>query len=208
MASAKLPPNDPNDPMKISGASVDSYRQALEHLGIWQDFKPKLAPETVALLEHPPLAVTFIDSKHIEPVVQALEQHYGAAMCEKFGRAVIEGGLMGILKPMIRATLGLLGSDPKSLLSRMNLFTSTSVKGVTTTYTSTGDRSGTLVVTFARPTLRANLLVWKGTMDVLFELCSAKGQVSEPVQSEDLTSASFSLTWVPSAKATLPPAAR
>lgn len=104
---------------------------------------------------------------------------YGASKVEEVGLLTTRNGVGPIISPLISVIGAIFGLDPSTLFERMNDLSSTSIRGITLEWVSTGRRAGTLRVSY--PAGVGGVTVeplWRGACRYVFELAHAKaGQV-------------------------------
>jgi hypothetical protein len=188
------PPPGP-DPVKVSGAVVEAYGKALLEMGVWDRLAPHLTAEQLKLLQKPPLALTMVESRDVDPIIEAVSRTLGDDAVVELGARAVRSGLMRFLGPMIRGTTQLFGATPASLLSNLGRISSLNVSGVGLRWEDTSERAGRLHLSYPRPTARPNFSIWRGSVGVVFELCNTFGIVGAPQVSADGTACTLEVGW-------------
>lgn len=188
-------PGQGPDPVKVSGGVVEAYGRALKDMGAWDRVVANLTPEALQLFTRPPITITMVESYLVDPIIATIQRTLGDEATVEVGARAVRHGLMKYLAPMIRGTTQLFGTSPPALLSRLGQISKLNVSGVGIRWTTLSPNSGELVLAYPRPTLRANFLIWRGSVSVVFELCGTFGVIGPPRPNEDDTECRFQVTW-------------
>lgn len=165
-----------------------SFRAALEHIdgkGVLGTVRERVPEETARLIEKPPMPFRYLSSEHIDQLYVAFGEHTDHAGLVELGRAIAKGTSVSAVGPVLRMALSLFGGTPAALFGNLDRFFSVATKGISFTWTATGERSGIIDTRFAPgPPPPESATVLEGNLLYGYELCGAPTGVIE--QREDL----------------------
>jgi hypothetical protein len=180
---------------QFSGAVLRADVAWLEKQGLKAAVRERLPPDTQALLDKPPLLITWLAARHIDALLDAVLQIGGEEKLVQLGEETTRASFGPVLRPLLRTLVSLFGASPAALFSKIDSTLPVFVRGASFTYEPGGDREGVLHLrTVDRPP-PAWLLQWKGTLRFTFEVANAKGSVTSCVPDPDGRGAVYAVSW-------------
>ena len=177
------------------------FAAALKREGLYDKVRAKLTPSVAALLDNPPPASVWVESKDIEPLHIAIQEVAGLAGVRKISRAAVTLGLLPFAKIVIDGFLRLFGATPHTLLSRISDMSRTSTRGIEYEYVQTSERTARMLVRYpAQTNVPISVFsVAAGGFEAMIDATGATGTVSEPEVINDGrgNSARFVIEWTP-----------
>lgn len=179
---------------ETSSTYMGGYVKALRGLEL-------LTPEVMAKFEAPqrqmvasPYSQGWWPGAETEVITRAVLDVHGAAKVEEVGLLTTRNGVGPIISPLISVIGAFFGLEPSTLFERMNDLSSTSIRGITLEWASTGRRAGTLRVGYPEGLGGATVEpLWRGACRYVFETAHAKaGQLSSQVTGSAIE---LSLRW-------------
>lgn len=61
----------------FTGTAVRGYTAAIQSFGLLEEVRKRLPPDTLALVEKPPLATTWVEGRHIDLLLEAVRDLAG-----------------------------------------------------------------------------------------------------------------------------------
>lgn len=142
--------------------------------------RAKVSPETQALIDHPPRALGFIDSKPIDEVEEALGTLVPPEVLSECGLACARPLGWSLLQPVLRLAIQFLGQSPEPIFGNLDMFFSLVIKGINFSF-ERREKGGTVLARFAgEAPPAAAFQVRRGTLLFVFEATSTKGSIGEP----------------------------
>jgi hypothetical protein len=179
---------------QISGAVLRADSAWLEKNGLMAQVRERLAPETQALLDKPPMAVTWVTAHHLDALHEALLAVGGEHMLVQLGQeAAKTHGVL--LERLLKTVSSLFGASPAALFSHMDSFMETYIKGTSFNWEPTGERAGVLRISNVEPAPLTWYLRLKGPVLSVFNAVSAKGTIDACDIDPDGKSAAYRVSW-------------
>jgi hypothetical protein len=180
---------------QLSGAVLRADVAWLEKQGLKAAVRARLPPDTQALLDKPPLLISWVAARHIDALLDAVLQIGGEEKLVQLGEETTRASFGPVLRPLLRTLVSLFGASPAALFGRIDSTLPVFVKGASFTYEPGGDRDGFLHLrTVDRPPA-AWLLQWKGTLRFTFEVANAQGSINSCVPDPDGRGAVYAVSW-------------
>jgi len=179
----------------LSGAVLRADIAWLEKNGLEVAVRDRLPPDTQALLDHPPLPMSWVPARHIDALLDAVLQIGGEDKLLQLGEETTQASFGPVLRPLLRTLVSLFGASPAALFSRIDSALAVFLKGASFTYEARGDREGVLHLRTVDRPLLAFHLQWKGTLRFTFDVANAKGAVNSCVVDPDGRGAVYSVSW-------------
>src|SRR5262245_13836083 len=173
-----------------------AHVEYLEKTGKLESVLARVSPETAALARNLPLPGSWLDGWTVNELVQGLYELEGVAGARRLIQGVVDGRMMSILLPVIKAVMRVLGGSPAILFARYSDVLQRHLEGVDFEWTQTSDTGGTVVMRFHtdRKLMISNFQCAVQGLDVVFQICSVHGTVSEP-EILDATTARYQVRW-------------
>jgi hypothetical protein len=179
---------------QISGSVLRADIAWLEKNDLKAQVRQHLPPETQAIFDKPPMAVTFVSARHLDAMHEALLAVGGEQKLLQLGQEAAKGhGIL--LGPLLKTVLSLFGASPASLFSRMDSFLGNFVRGSSFSWAPTSERSGVLRMSNVEPCPVAWYTRWKGPVLFGFEVASAKGRIDACEIDPDGKAANYRVSW-------------
>src|SRR5262249_14039403 len=151
-------------------------------IGRLDDVLARVSPETAAMARNLPLPGSWIDGWFLNELVQGLYELEGTAGARRLVQGVVDGRMMSILLPVIKAVMRVLGGSPAILFSRYGDVLQRHVEGLDFVWTQTDDTSGSVVLRFHtdHKLMTSHFQCAVQGLHVVFQICSVQGTVSDP----------------------------
>lgn len=199
--SSSIPSAAAESVQESKASMFRGYIDALRRAGLFEAVRARVSPDFARTLDHPPPSSVWIPARDTDQLILAIEAAGGLAAVRKLSRDAVLLGLVPVLRGAIEAFLRLFGATPTTLLARISQLTSTSSRGVSYEYESTGDCSAVIVARYpSRRNMPIALFVAAaGGFEAIYELCGVQGKVSDPeVLSDGIGNAArFTFEWTP-----------
>jgi hypothetical protein len=179
---------------QISGSVLRADIAWMEKNNLKAQVRERLPPETQAVFDKPPMAVTFVSARHLDAMHDALLAVGGEQKLLQLGQEAARGHGT-LLGPLLKTVLSLFGTSPAALFSRMDTFLGNFVRGSSFSWQPTGERSGVLTMSNDDPAPAAWYTRWKGPVLFGFEVASAKGTIDACEIAPDGKSAAYRVSW-------------
>jgi len=181
---------------RAKGVMFRAHVEYLEKIGKLDAVLERVLPETMALARNLPLPGSWIDGWHLNELVQGLYEMEGTAGARRLIQGVVDGRMMSILLPVIKAVMRVLGGSPAILFARYGDVLQRHIEGLDFQWTQTDEDGGTVVLHFhtERKLLMSHFLCAVQGLHVVFQICSVHGTVSEP-EIIDSQTARYQVHW-------------
>jgi hypothetical protein len=142
--------------------------------------REQVSPETRAMIDHPPRALSFIPSTSIDEIEVALEKVAGQETLVECGLACARPLGWSLIQPVLRMAFQLFGQSPEAIFGNLDRFFSLAVRGISFGYEAQG-KGGTVMARFdGDDTPAAAFHVLRGTLIFVFEASGTTGEVDPP----------------------------
>jgi len=183
------------DERQLSGAVLRADIAWLDKNGLKAAVRERLPPETQALLDRPPLPISWVSARHVDALLDAVLQIAGEEKLLKLGEETTRSSFGPVLRPLLRTLVSLFGASPAALFSRIDSTLAVFLRGASFSYEPRGEKEGVLHLRTVDRPLPAFHLQWKGTLRFTFEVANAKGAISSCVIDPDGQGAVYAVSW-------------
>jgi hypothetical protein len=180
----------------VSGSVFRAYADYLRSLGLLEEVKKRLSPEALALIERPPFALRWIESRLSDEMAIALYDLRGRAAVQAMGRAHATGPLSTLVRPLIGTTVKIFGGTPAAVYANCDSVCSILVKNVEFKWAAAGPRGGTLTIRHGVPLHDAAYANWEGVLQTGFGYAGhPEGTVARARLLDDGRAAEIDISW-------------
>lgn len=158
---------------EVDRAYINAFATAVGDLGLPVE---GLEAGPLELLKSPRKQAWWPGQSLVE-LIMALGRLHGREGLEAITRRASHDGMARLVRPVVVNVLALAGSPPHALFSRVGMFTSIAVRGVTASYERVGDGCE-LTYTFPVDVPELVSVVWVGQVDLGLSL-SGGGRISK-----------------------------
>jgi hypothetical protein len=167
--------------IRIKGMTIRAYLHYVARQERRQEIMAWLPADTVALIENPPLPTTWLEWRHLEDIVVAVEKVQGMDGVRYMSERTIEESR----RPYVRALEGLIrlfGTSPATIYKRMNDIVRNSIENTEYNWVATSTRSGTMEVVYGGDRTIPDCIFVGGVPAIagILHFCGVRGVVSEP----------------------------
>lgn len=162
---------------KYSSAGIRSLHVGVSSLPCAAQAFAAMKPETRAALQNPSSA-SWHDGSVVIDAAEAVERFAGEDGVVAMNETAVKQSLGPLMAPFLKVTLALFGGSPETIIKRMNDSIGTVMKAVTTVWTSTGPKSGRLVITYRDDVRPVSWPCWKGSLRFIYDLCGVTGDIT------------------------------
>lgn len=160
---------------EVSAHYVSSTAKVLEHQRLLHLCPPQAAP----MLENP-WARWWWPGRDVESVFVAVRRHAGDGALRTVSEALLRQHMLPRAAPVVSWLVSLSGVKPGTLLSRLDLFARTMLRGVSFEWALGDPRSGTVRVRYPTPAQdpEVTMQIWRGLLAQTFVLTHVDGEVT------------------------------
>ena len=180
---------------EVSGSVLRGDVAWLERNGLKAQVRERLAPETQAVFDNPPLPVTWMPARHTDALHEALHAIGGEEKVVQLGQEAARANGAAMLRPLLTTVLSLFGASPAALFGRMDALVGMYVKGTSFSWEPAGERGGVMRMRNVDRAPAAWYLRWKGPLLFAFEVASVKGSVEACEMDPDGMGAVYRVAW-------------
>ena len=186
---------DSTAPLRARAILLIACRRWLESRNALEPILQKLPPAERALLAEPPLRTRWLGCEVFEEIYQTIAGVHGVEAVREMGHEATRDSLAGtILKPFIEVLVKL-NMSPAGMFSRLNLSIRASMRGVTTDYRVTDEKSGIVIARYAKPLPPMVQQCSLGALRYVYELCRVDGTVNLLSLEDDRRLARIAVAW-------------
>ncbi len=181
---------------RVKGSIFRAHLKVLERDQKLETIRARVSPATQRLLQSPPLASSWMESPPLDEIVEQIELLEGMDGIRRMAEETLRLEMSGLLTPMVRGVMRIIGTSPHSLFSRMNDLVRTVIQDVEYSWSKTGEKSGVQLVRYPTAknvpmrTFIGGIAGQKNTLN----LCNVEGTVDDPVRRSQ-NSAEFVIRW-------------
>jgi len=181
--------------MRVKGATLRSYLHWLQRERKIDEVLARVPPSTAALLREPPLPGTWIDGMELVRLMIAVQAVAGIDGVRRSGRDTLHE-MLPRHRTLVTGLMRLFGTSPATLFSHVDELIKSGVEGIHYAYSATGERSGTMLVSYAVAGELPLCVFVNGlsVLQLLFALVGVQGTVGEP-ERRGPTTAAYQLRW-------------
>lgn len=163
-------------PYAHKAVTVQGVVQAMRALGVADGVLAKVPPEVKAVLENP-MTARFHPGAVMDACFTELAAQHGMEKVEQVMAKATEDSLKGIVAPLARLFMTMMGGGPRPLLTRFETLISSGTQGFTARWEAASDREGTLIIgcDLGLPPISDH--AWKGVVTYLLAFAEVKGTV-------------------------------
>lgn len=182
-------------PYAHKAVTVQGVVVAMRALGVADAVLAKVSPDVRAVLENP-MTARFHPGAVVDACFTELAAQHGMEKVEQVMAKATEDSLKGIIAPLARLFMTMMGGGPRPLLTRFETLISGGTQGFTAKWEAKSEREGTLRIgsDVALPPISDH--AWKGAVTYLLVFAEVKGRVvigaREPMSREVRLSISWS----------------
>ncbi len=171
--------------------------RSIQSMGLLEEVRPRVSPETRKLLDNPPLAGVWMDGFAVEDLNLAVSQLRGLDILPAISARAMATGMTPILRPVVEGMMRLFGMSPAALFSRLPTISRSSVRGIEFMWKGETDQTGVMAVRLPRPDAGLHVLYpFCGSFEHTCAVCGRKGTVSKPEVTRDAhTTARYRISW-------------
>ncbi len=179
----------------MTGAVIRADKEWLAKNGLADQVRARLPPDSAALLDKPPLPITWIPARHVDDLLEAVLAIAGEEKLLQLAEEVTRSSFGPVVRPLLRTLMSLFGASPGSLLGKLDTVLPVFLRGASFTYEPQGEKQGTLRLRTVDQPARAWLLQWRGTLRFGFEIAKVTGSIDSCIVDADGKGASYSVRW-------------
>ncbi len=157
--------------------TVQGVVWVLKAMGKLEPVLAQLSPETRAALADP-LATKYHPGHVIDDTMTAVGALYGVEAAEQVMFRTMESSLAGIVGPLARIYMTVVGNGPMALLARFDTLVSAGGQGFSCRWTEQTPTSGQLSISTELVTPPIADHSWKGTVEFVLAFAGVQGQVT------------------------------
>ncbi len=162
------------------GSFFRALMDFVDERGLREQVRAAVSPETKAVIDTPPRALSFISSAPIDEIETVLQKLAGNDALADCGIACARPLGWTMLQPVIRLAFMMFGQSPEPIFANLDRFFSMVTRGITFTWKA-GEKGGTVRARFAgTDTPDAAFHVLRGTLMFVYELSGTVGEVGIP----------------------------
>jgi hypothetical protein len=186
---------DQNSGYRVKATVLRAYASYLQKEGLLAEARASLSPQTVALLDHPPLPSSWVDGGPLAELLGLVSKRQGVTGVNRMSEQALRE-MLPIYMPALKGALRLSGVSPATILAHLDTLTRSSIEGCKYRYEKTAARSCTITIHYPNAKLiplysfQSSIATFK----TIFELCGVKGRIGEP-QVVNHNTASYHIEW-------------
>jgi hypothetical protein len=158
---------------EVSAMQVAGFAKALGTLGLAEQVRARVAPSTLAALNQP-YGARWHPGQVVVDVSDAIVAVGGPSALEAVTYEMTKQSFGPVVRPLLSVMLALTGNSPASLFSRLHQTVGVAMRGVEVDWAATGERGGTLSLTYPITLPPESLNTWRGVVRFLFELAKCE----------------------------------
>ncbi len=165
---------------QLKGSAFIGYLAGIRSRGLFDAVRKLVPEETGLLMDSPPLAISWVATRHYRDVLDAVEQLRGLDEVRALGAESLKNGVFSLFKPLISGFLRTVGTSPHTVFAKIPSVLGSFVRGYDLSYRELGPTSGEITilaynVVDSRAALSGG---WENAFAIVLELVGVKaGQV-------------------------------
>lgn len=179
---------------EFNAVAITGARKALTELGWYEAVMREVSAATRESFASPQVN-KYHPGTTLDEVVSALEKLHGPSGPETFMRTVTAKSLEGVVAPLARVFITLMGNSPKVLFERFETLLKATSRGIAVRWVAESANAGQLTFTYATPRPRAIEHSWRGVLLHVFEFCKTQGTIEALPMTDEGRSVNFRLSW-------------
>jgi hypothetical protein len=186
----------PDSPQpQVIGLVIRGLRAELERRGLLDQVRERIGAEARALLDDPPLHITWVPARHHDEIVAAIAALTNRSMVREFGYGIARGTTGPLTLPLLRALLSLFGATPATLLRNMDKISVLQVKGTEFKYEPESERAGTVQVRFTDRVDPVQFAIWEGVFRFAEDVVSTPMTIDPAIPQMDGRTGHIHVRW-------------
>jgi AcrR family transcriptional regulator len=161
---------------EFAAVTINGVRKALLELGWFDEVLAAASATTRESLQHVE-ARRYHPGSVLDEVVDLLAQKHDLAAPETMMRTVVARSLEGIVAPLARVFITIMGNSPRVLLEKFDTLIQASSRGVHAKWEAEGPTAGVLTLSYGVARSLAVAHGWKGALLHLLVFCKTQGTV-------------------------------
>ncbi len=180
---------------EFSGTIVRGTIEWIAKAGLTERVRGEVPKETAALLDRPPLSIVWVEARHQDRLLGAIEKFAGPDALVTYGLEATRASFGPVLRPILRGLMGLFGATPATIFSRLDRITLVMIRGETYSFEPRSATEGVLTIRAVDRAPEVWFHAWGGVLLYGFELAEAQGKVAEWKHSPGANEATYRLVW-------------
>lgn len=161
---------------EFSSLTLAGARKALAELGWLEEIVANVSAQTRAVLENVESA-RYHPGTALDEIVDVLAERRGLKAAEALMRTVTSRSLEGVVAPLARIFITIMGNSPRVLLEKFDTLIQATSRGVKARWIEEAPNSGVLELSYGAPRSQAVAHGWKGALQHVLVFCKAVGTV-------------------------------
>jgi hypothetical protein len=161
---------------EFSSVTLNGVRKALLELGWLDEVIATASATTRDSLQHVE-AKRYHPGSVLDEVVELLAQKHGLGASETMMRTVVARSLEGVVAPLARIFITIMGNSPRVLFEKFDTLIQASSRGVHAKWEAEGPTAGVLTLLYGVPRTLAVAHGWKGALLHVLAFCKTQGTV-------------------------------
>ncbi|MDP1827984.1 MAG: hypothetical protein Q8L48_32215 [Archangium sp.] len=178
---------------EVSATYARGFAKAAKDLGLLPALKPRCSPQALEFLMDPD-ANRWWPSAAVEACTELIHEMSGEATLFEVGYRTVAVTVGPVLLPLVKVSLTLFGATPATLLKRVADLSSSSLRGMISTWKPGGPRDGEVTLTYPTQVPRGYGELWRGALRWVCEAADAKDPRAE-LLSHTGKVLTFKVTW-------------
>jgi hypothetical protein len=183
-------------PHAHKAVTVQGVVQVLRTLGYLDEVLARVSDATKAVLVQPQTA-RFHPGWVLDETYTALSAWKGMAEVERVMSVATEQSLKGIIAPLARLFMTMMGGGPRALLQRFETLISGGTQGFTARWEPAGDAEGTLIIGTDDTMPPVADHAWKGAVAYLLRFAEVEGTVDITPRAPVTNEVRLHVKWTP-----------
>lgn len=183
------------DERQFSGSVLRADVAWLEKNGLKQAVRERVPAETQALLDKPPLPISWVSGRHVDALLEAVMAAAGEEKVIQLGEETTRNSFGPLVRPLLKTLVTLFGASPAALFSRLDTVLPVFSRGSTFTWEPSGEHEGVLRLRIVDRAPRAWFVQWRGTLRFGFEVAGVTGSIASCDIDADAKGAVYRVAW-------------
>ena len=141
----------PTERRRETTTSLRSFIPWLRRERLFDKVHAAISPAAAAVLAHPPLPTSWIDSTLTDEIFDAVAALRGNDAVTAMSLTGLRESLGFVVRPIVSMLMKISGATPSSVLAHLPTITTLFIKGVAFCWTSLSPDSGELVIAYEKP---------------------------------------------------------
>jgi hypothetical protein len=136
---------------ETSGTTVRGLLAELKSRGLFEAVRAGVSPEAQAMMDHPPLFITWVPSRRYEELLVRLWEVVGDEKAQQIVLACVVNATGPLVLPLLKTFARIAKGSPASLLKNLGKVLSVQTRGVQFDYEPETERSGYFTARYPEP---------------------------------------------------------